>query len=120
MAAPPRDILPDLAALVAVGELDHADLVVPTVPVDRDSTQSWIDFTNKHSDVVYISGNPSYAEYTPCGIQPIHLNIWYKNSNHSMIRSLITELESATKKESQSGRREILTPAPHTTGHTDP
>jgi hypothetical protein len=29
-------------------------------------------------------------------------------------------LVSLIKSRSQSGRREILTPAPHTTGHTDP
>lgn len=92
-ATPPSDIRQDLAALVAAGELNHVDLVFPSVPCDRENTKQWIDFVKNYSEIVYITGNPSYTAFKVSGEQLIHLNIWFKNSSEAVIHALIAELE---------------------------
>jgi len=53
-----------------------------------------------------------------------YIFLFKRDKSLNMIRAeRLSELENvkqAWKKKSESGRREILTTAPHTTGHTDP
>lgn len=90
----PPDPDPHLAALVALNELEHADLVLPTVPATRAINTHWMTFTNQHDDIVYSAGNPSYTAFSPSGEQPLHLQLWYLPSAESKIRELIASLES--------------------------
>ena len=93
----PPDPDPHLAALVALNELKHADLVLPTVPATRAINTYWMTFTNQHDDIVYSSGNPTYAAFTPAGEQPLHLQLWNLPSAESKVQQLIVSLESMAK-----------------------
>ncbi|MGB2997217.1 MAG: hypothetical protein WBC59_01090 [Phycisphaerae bacterium] len=97
---PPNDPMPSLAALVAAGELNHVDLVLPTVPYsNRDATRHWMQFCQNHDDIVDAYGNPSYVAFPIEGAQPLHLNIWFKDSAESAIQQLIKELEQMGPRE---------------------
>ena len=98
VTTPPGDPAPSLAALVAAGELSYLDLVLPTVPYGREAAQHWMRFSQTHKEIVYISGNPSYTAFTPAGTQPLHLNIWYRDSDAPVVQTLIRELEGKNAK----------------------
>lgn len=98
VTTPPGNPAPSLAALVAAGELRHLDLVLPTVPHSREAARHWMRFSQTHKEIVYISGNPSSTTFTPAGAQPLHLNIWYRESDASVVQTLIRELEGMDAK----------------------
>jgi hypothetical protein len=89
----PSDPLPNLAALVAAGELSHANLVLPTVAKTRESSRFWMAFCEAHKEIVYATGNPSYTAFKPAGTQPLHLNLWFRDSDQAVVQTLIRELE---------------------------
>ena len=95
ITTPPSDPLSDLDALVAAGELRHMDLVLPSVPYSREATQHWLKFCDTHKEIVYITGNPSYTAFTPAGTQPLHLNVWFRDADTSVVQTLVHELEEA-------------------------
>lgn len=94
MATPPYDIEPHLASLHTAGELEHLDIVLPSVPSSRATTRHWMAFYEKHRDVIVsVSGNASWVAFKPKGTQPVHLNLWFKPSGEQFIQQLIKELE---------------------------
>lgn len=102
---PPDDPMPSLAALVAADELHYIDIVFPTVRrKNREATRCWIDYWDKHGGI-YMSSNPSHSQFTTKGEQPLHLNIWFKDSAKSDVQQLIKTLEEmGTKEEPTTGR----------------
>lgn len=98
VTTPPDDPAPSLAALVAGGELSYVDLVFPTVPYSREATQHWMWFSQTNKEIIYIIGNPSYTTFTLAGTQPLHLNIWFKESDASVVQTLVRELEGTYAK----------------------
>jgi len=98
VTSPPGDPTPSLAALVAAGELNHVDLVLSTVPKSREAGQHWMTFCQKHKEIVYATGNPSYTEFTPAGIPSLHLNIWFRDADKRIVQTLIRELEEGYAK----------------------
>jgi hypothetical protein len=100
VTTPPASPEPSLAALVRAGELEHVDLVLPHVPCSRETERQWLAFAQSHKEIVYITGNPSYAIQPP-GEQPLHLNIWFKAADQPVVQSLIRELEEPTRGASQ-------------------
>lgn len=88
------DPLPALAALVAAGEIEHVDLVLPNVPSNRKANLYWMRYVNENDDLLYVTGNPSYVDFEPSGIQPLHLNLWFRDSAKSEVQQLIQNLES--------------------------
>ena len=99
VTTPPGDIEPNLAALVAAGELNHVDLVLPSVPASKAVAKHWMTFCDSHKEIVYISGNPSYTAFKPAGTQPLHLNIWFRDADASIVQKLIQELETTYGKQ---------------------
>ena len=94
VADPPNDPRPSLAALVAAGELNHVDIVLPTVPCkNREANRFWMQFLPEHDGVIHALGNSTYAAFTTAGEQPLHLNIWFKDSAEPVVRELISKLE---------------------------
>src|SRR5438034_11443991 len=89
VTVPPGDPVPSLDALVAAGELSHVDLVLPTVLNNRDAAQQGMMFSQAHKEIVHITGIPSYTGYTPSGTQPLHLNLWFRGSDASVVQTLI-------------------------------
>jgi len=100
VATPPLSPEPSLSALVGLAELDHVDLVLPSVPCSREASRHWMTFAQSHKEIVYITGSPSYA-FKPTGDQPLHLNIWFKGADQPVVQSLIRELEEAARSASQ-------------------
>ena len=98
VTTPSGDPEPDLAALVGAGELTHVDLVFPSIPYSREAAQHSLRFCQTHKEIVYITGNPSYPTFTPSGTQPLHLNIWFRDSDASVVQTLIRELEETHAK----------------------
>lgn len=89
----PGDPEPSLAALVAAGELNHVDLVFPTVPKSHEAGRHLMAFCEAHKEIVYVTGNPSYTTFTPAGPQPLHLNIWFRDADQGVVQTLVRELE---------------------------
>lgn len=94
VTTPPADPLPSLAALVGLGELAHVDLVFPSVPNSSEVTRQWMAFVQQHNEIIYVTGNPTYEEIKPSGTQPLHLNIWFRETNQAVVQKLILELEA--------------------------
>jgi hypothetical protein len=93
-AEDPYDPEPSLAALVAAGELEHIDIVLPKVPSNRGTNQHWMQFVDKrHDTIIFAIGNQEYVDYKPSGEPPLHLNLWFKASAKADVQRLITELE---------------------------
>ena len=91
---PPYDPEPHLAALVAAGELNHLDIVLPGVPQSREVSKHWLAFCERHpEEIVYSTGNPSWVAFKPVGTQPTHLNIWFRDSGQGVVQQLVRELE---------------------------
>jgi hypothetical protein len=98
VTSPPGDPAPSLAALVAAGELSHVDLVLPTVPKSREAGRHWMTFCEKHKEIVYATGNPTYTAFTPAGTQSLHLNFWFRDADKGVVQTLIRELEDGYAK----------------------
>ena len=93
--APSDDPEPHLAALVAAGEIQHLDIILPTVPeTNRAAELHWMTFCERHpEDIVYAYGNPSVVAFPAKGQQPLHLNIWFPESSQPVVQQLISELQ---------------------------
>lgn len=75
---------PSLAFLVSKRELHHADLVFPTVMSSRESNVIWMEFTSKHyPDIPWATGHTSMGQFKTSGKYPLHLNVWYKNTEQA-------------------------------------
>lgn len=94
----PPEIGPSLAVLVAANELEHADLVLPTVLRSGESVRHWLKWADRREEIWQMTseadnGNP----WGISGDQPLHLNIWYEAGIEGEIRQLIQELEALPK-----------------------
>lgn len=96
---PPPDPEPSLFALVNAGELNHLDLVFPTVQVSEQANRLWMKFAESRDDIAYATGYPSSdpadSYYKTSGTKPLHLNLWFKPSAREAVQKLIKELEEA-------------------------
>jgi len=95
VTAPSDDPEPHLAALVAAGEIQHLDIVLPTVPeTNRAAVLHWMTFCEQHpEDIVYTYGNTSLVAFPTKGQQPLHFNIWFPESSQPVVQQLISELQ---------------------------
>jgi hypothetical protein len=83
-----------LATLVAAGELEYVDLVLPDVPKNEQTNQYWMQFVDARPDkIVYATGNPEYVAYKVSGDPPLHLQLWFRSDATSDVHTLVTELE---------------------------
>jgi hypothetical protein len=91
----PYDPMPSLAALVSAGELEHVDIVLPSVPANRETNRLWMKFViERRETIVFATGNPEYVDYEPAGESPLHLQLWFKASGKADVQQLIKELET--------------------------
>ncbi len=95
----PPDIGPSLAALVAKGELNHVDLVFPNVPYSRDVTTYWMHKCQHIHGIVEATANDEYVEFKTTGVQPFHMNIWFKDEAEEEVKELIAGIESFAEQE---------------------
>jgi hypothetical protein len=89
----PNDIEESLAALVGEGELTHLDLVFPRIPKSREAETAWMKYCQTNKQIVYATGNPSYAGTQTSGVQPLHLNLWFRPPDIAVVQRLVQELE---------------------------
>jgi hypothetical protein len=93
----PSDHEPSLAALVAAGELEHVDLVLPLVPNSDEVNRYWMEFVNDRDDIVEAYGNPEYVAYKPAGQQPLHLRLWFRKNAADDVQQLIKDLDALAR-----------------------
>jgi hypothetical protein len=96
---PPYDLDPILAQLVSDGELDHFDLVLPTVPAEQGY---WMDFCDRHPEFIEASGNTQYVVFRPKGKQPINLDLWVRKGSEDLVRQLVHELEALAEADAEN------------------
>lgn len=90
---PVYDIEPLLQQLAAEGELDHIDLVLPTVPARPKFARHWMEFVHAHSEIIEATANRTYTAYSPKGEQPMRFHLWIRKGNEALVQRLIRELE---------------------------
>lgn len=95
---------PSLAALVAAGELAYVNLVLPTVPSNRRNNRYWMKWADTRDDVLEARGTSTYADFKVHGEQPLHLELWFRETARADVQKLIVDLESlAASEDSTSG-----------------
>ncbi len=110
---PPYDIVPSLIALDAAGEIDYVDLILPNVPSNRETNRYWFGFCDAHQeDILRATGNRSYTSFKPSGIQPLHLNLWFRKSATIDIQKLIDELEALARDQRVNDLQSPIDPQP--------
>lgn len=90
----PIAVEPHLAALVEAGELQHVDLVLPTVPKSPETTYYWMNFCDVHKEFVYATGNPYSLQFPYPDAQPLHLNLWFRPADVAVAQTLVRDLEA--------------------------
>ncbi len=98
-AGAPRDIGPNLAALVAKGELNHLDMVFPNVPYGREVTRYWMQKCQEIDGLVEGFANHSYVEFKTSGIQPFQMEIWFTHEAEAGVKEMISGIESFARPE---------------------
>ena len=102
---PLYDPEPSLAALVAAGELEHVDLVLPTVPQNRETTSLWMHYCDDRRDkIIYATANPESIALAPSGDPPFHMNIWFMKTATADVQRLIRELEELAASETENSK----------------
>ena len=85
---------PSLAWLASNSEIEHVDLVLPEVEDRRAASRYWLRWVENQPDVLWMTGNPSYTYYQPKGEQPLHIQIWFRESARPAVQQLIEDLQS--------------------------
>ncbi len=101
--APLFDLDPILAQLVCAGELDHFDVVLPTVPEDSRSWGASFNSAQAHPEIIEFRSGPEYPAGVTKGPQPLHLHLWMKKENEATLKGLIQSLEATAGAESPAG-----------------
>ena len=57
----------------------------------------YIQWAEKHKDVLFATGNALYVDYKPTGDQPLHLQLWFRESAKPDVQQLIKDLEGLAK-----------------------
>lgn len=100
---PPFDLDPVLAQLVSAGELDHFDVVLPTVPSGSRSWRHLSRFAQAHPEIIDYGSSPQYSVVSPRGQQPFHVDLWLKPGSETTVKSLVEELEAMAAKDPPAG-----------------
>ena len=87
------DIIPSLHALVKKGELTHINLVFPNVPKSKKVTKFWMNYCQNNPEIIYGLANPSYLHYKTKGVQPFHMQLWFKPESKEKIQKFIQQIE---------------------------
>lgn len=96
-----RQLDTSLAALVTAGELEHLDLVLPSVPYSPEATKLWMRFCHDNTNIIEARGEyPPSSKFKRSGTPLLHLNIWYRKPAERAIQNLIDDLEQMSKKPS--------------------
>ncbi len=89
----PFDVMPSLAALVSLEELDYVDLVFPDVSPTDEVTRDLQLYFRRSQGIVFMEFNPEFGEIQPSGQQPLHLQLWFRKRGHDEVRRLIQRIE---------------------------
>ena len=96
-ATPPYDPEPSLLALKEAGEIKCAEIILPTVPVNRKINQYWMRHLGEYVDVLEATGLPGSSALQVSGDTPLYLKIWFKKSAVADIQKLINDLEALAR-----------------------
>ena len=88
------DPSPSLAALVAAGELEYVNLVLPTVPREASINRYWMTWAQARDGVMEAMGNGEFSGFDVQGKPPLHLELWFRKSVRPEVQQLIVDLES--------------------------
>ena len=90
----PFDPEVSLAVLVEAGELQHLDVVLPSVVRSREANRYWMEFVEERRDTIVYATAPVPVVVTHSGEPPLHLNLWFKEAAKQDVQQLIKELET--------------------------
>ncbi|MEM6750434.1 MAG: hypothetical protein AAGA57_04775 [Planctomycetota bacterium] len=94
----PPDISVHLAALVLGGELNHYDLVLPTVPGPSPGTRRLCEaFWDSRDDVWEMHWSGRHVGWQPAGEQPLRIQLWFEDSALDAVKQLVRDLEALPK-----------------------
>jgi hypothetical protein len=97
----PPDIGPNLAALVAAGELNHVDLVFPNVPCTREVTRYWMQESQAIDGVVWAYTEDGDGRFETQGVQPFHMNLWFVDEAAGDVKDLIAGIGTFAEREQE-------------------
>lgn len=83
-----------LASLVALGELQLVEIVLPSVPKNRESTKFWMQRSKDYPEIIEMHGNPEWVDYKPAGTQPLYLKCWVREKDIGAVWKLCREIEA--------------------------
>lgn len=89
----PLDPEASLGALVTAGVLRHVDIVFPNVRYAVGPAKYWMNICSHNSNIVFAVGNPSYRDLNPRGEQPLHINLWFRESATRDVVRLISDID---------------------------
>ncbi len=89
----PYDVMPSLAALVSLGELDHVDLVFPRVAPTKEVIRYLQRYFREHEEIVFMEFSPEYHGIRLSGPQPLHLQLWIRRGSRDKLQALIHVIE---------------------------
>ena len=98
------EVEPNLAHLVALGELEHAKLIFPGVPDSREAGRLWMDYVQSHPNIIEAFGNPRYRDFEMKGTQPLFLELWFRPEAIKEVQGLIRLLEDSVESSATSGK----------------
>jgi hypothetical protein len=85
--------------LVNAGELEHLDIVLPSVGPNKNASIVWMKFVETNPDIIHGTANPEYTHYQPTGDQVFHMSLWFKPSARPVVQNLIKQLEALNDNE---------------------
>ena len=84
-----------LAKLVQAGVLRHIDIVFPNVPYEQKHLGVyWMERCVANTNIVFAFGNPSTPQFGARGVQPLHLNLWFRDAAAEDVRCLIDDIDA--------------------------
>ena len=93
----PFEPISSLFALVDANELKYIDLVFPDVPYHGPATRFVLEWATPHEDIIHLTGNPGYGEFKTSGKEPLHLQIWFRESAKADVLKMIKDIEALQK-----------------------
>lgn len=97
LGQPETDLNGSLNALVAMGEIEYEDFVLPTVYWNERTLEAFSQYHRTTKGIVWIESDQVYRSFEISGKLPVHIRVWYRDGSQNEVQGLIDALENAAK-----------------------